>query len=82
MFNSLITLESLPFVATVSKQIQPPPAAADFPSSMPCIAKNSNEAAVGRGETTEAAQLFLSYNEGKTQKGRMKQPENQHRWEK
>lgn len=89
-FNGLITLGSLAFVATVSKQVQPSPAAADFlRSSVPCIAGNNNEAAVGREgewkakrETTEAAQLFSSYNEGKTRKGSTKQSENPHRWKK
>lgn len=43
-FNGLVTLESLAFVAAISKQVQPSPAAADFQrSSVHCIAGNKNK---------------------------------------
>lgn len=66
-FNGLVILESLAFVAAISKQVQPSPAAADFHrSSVHPIARNKNKEQKscrmkrleGR-ETTEAAQLFL-----------------------
>lgn len=43
-FNGLVTLESLAFVAAISKQVQPSPAATDFQRSSVCtIGGNENK---------------------------------------